>query len=197
MSSRTDPRLIDRAQNDESRLLALARAGDRDAFDRLAVRLLPRLLGTAQRLLRDGVEAEEVVASALSRVHASLAGFREAAALSTWAHRILCRLAADRVRVLARQRQRERPLPDDLGTRAEAPEPQEVASRLEQAKRLRLLVDLLPTTQRLVLVLVAWEGLTLRQAADLLAMRYATVKSNMHHARLALRDALERLEDGR
>ncbi len=197
MSSRTDPRLIDRASNDESRLLAEARAGDRDAFDRLAVRLLPRLLGTAQRLLRDTVEAEEVVASALARVHASLGGFRGAAALSTWAHRILCRLAADRVRVLARQRLRERPLPDDLGPRAEAQEPVEVASRLEQARRLRLLVDLLPTTQRLVLVLVAWEGLTLHQAAELLAMRYATVKSNMHHARLALREVLERLEDGR
>ncbi len=197
MSSRTDPPPIARAANDESRLLAAARAGDRDAFDSLAVRLLPRLLGTAQRLLRDPVEAEEVVASALARVHASLAGFRGAAALSTWAHRILCRLAADRVRVLARQRLRERPLPDDLGARSEAAEPGEVASRQEQGQRLRLLVDLLPPTQRLVLVLVAWEGLTLRQVAELLAMRYATVKSNVHHARLALRDALGRLEEGR
>lgn len=197
MSSRTDPRLIARVPNDESRLLAAARAGDRDAFDSLAVRLLPRLLGTAQRLLRDPVEAEEVVAAALARVHAALAGFRGASALSTWAHQILCRLAADRVRVLARQRVRERPLPDDVGPRAEALEPGEVASRHEEGRRLRLLVDLLPPTQRLVLVLVAWEGLSLRQAAELLAMRYATVKSNVHHARLALRDALERLEDGR
>jgi len=197
VSSRTDPRLIARVPNDESRLLAAARAGDRDAFDSLAVRLLPRLLGTAQRLLRDPVEAEEVVAAALARVHAALAGFRGASALATWAHQILCRLAADRVRVLARQRVRERPLPDDVGPRAEALEPGEVASQHEQGQRLRLLVDRLPPTQRLVLVLVAWEGLSLRQAAELLAMRYATVKSNVHHARLALRDALERQRDSR
>jgi RNA polymerase sigma-70 factor (ECF subfamily) len=172
----------------EQALVRAAQAGDRDAFDRLAVRLLPRLLGTAHRLLGDPVEAEEVVAAALVRVHAALPGFRGASALSTWAHRILCRLAADRVGVLQRRRERERSLPDGLGADREQ-EPIRVASRREDARRIRRLVEALPTAQRLVLVLVAWESVPLAEAAQLLGMRYATAKSNLHHARLALRAA--------
>lgn len=177
----------------EAAWVEAAQAGDRDAFDRLAVRLLPRLLGTAQRLLGDPIEAEEVVAAALVRVHAALPGFRGAAALSTWAHRILCRLAADRVGALQRRRARERSLPDEVGASREA-EPGVAASRREDAQRLRRLVDGLPNAQRLVLVLVAWESVPLAEAAQLLGMRYATAKSNLHHARLALRAAWRRQE---
>lgn len=175
----------------ESELLRRAQVGDREAFDRLAVRLLPRLLGTAQRLLRDPLEAEEVVAHTLVRAHAALADFRGSAALSTWAHRILCRLAADRLRTLARQRRRERPLPvDEAGEPVSAPAP---GSRLDAEERgalLRQAVNRLPEAQRLAIVLVAWEGLDLTEAARVLGMRYATLKSNLHHARAALRAAL-------
>jgi RNA polymerase sigma-70 factor (ECF subfamily) len=175
---------------DEAALLALARAGDREAFDRLAVRLLPRLLGTAQRLLGDPLEAEEVVAQTLVRAHRAIAGFRAASALSTWAHRILCRLAADRIRALSRQRRRERPLPPD---EAGVPPAATMASRLDEGERrelLRAAVERLPEAQRLAVVLVAWEGLELAEAARLLDVRYATLKSNLHHARAALRAAL-------
>jgi RNA polymerase sigma-70 factor (ECF subfamily) len=175
---------------DEGALLAAARAGDRDAFDRLAVRLLPRLLGTARRLLRDATEAEEAVAAALVRAHEGLAGFRGAAALSTWVHRILCRIATDRLRVLVRRRRRERPLPAEVLERRGDAEPISGAEAHEHQVRVRAALETLPETQRLVLLLVAWEGLPLPEAARVLGMRYATVKSNLHHARTALRARL-------
>jgi RNA polymerase sigma-70 factor, ECF subfamily len=195
LRSRTPEQRV--APPDEAALLEAARAGDRDAFDRLAVRLLPRLLGTAQRLLGSAVEAEEAVAATLVRVHASLPGFRGASALSTWAHRILCRLAADRLRTLQRRRRHERPLESAGEPRGASSEPVEALRRAEEGRRLRRLVEALPDAQRLVLVLVAWEGLSLADAAEVLGMRYATAKSNLHHARLALRSAWTRLEDGR
>jgi RNA polymerase sigma-70 factor (ECF subfamily) len=176
-------------RDEEGALLQAARTGDRDAFDRLAVRLLPRLLGTARRLLHDPVEAEEAVAATLVRAHAALGGFRGASALSTWAHRILCRIATDRLRQVARMRRRERPLPDTLLSRA-CDGPDAGASAGEQRARVRAAVEALPETQRLVLVLVAWEGLPLSEAARVLDMRYATVKSNLHHARGTLRRVL-------
>jgi RNA polymerase sigma-70 factor (ECF subfamily) len=176
---------------DESALLARAQAGEREAFDRLAVRLLPRLLGSAQRMLCDPLEAEEVVAQTLVRAHGALAGFRGAAALSTWAHRILCRLAADRLRVLARLRRRERPLPaEEAAASAVTAAPASRVCGAERAALLRAAVDRLPPAQRLAIVLVAWEGLDLVEAARVLDMRYATLKSNLHHARAALRAAL-------
>lgn len=174
-------------QPEEGRLLEAARAGDRDAFDRLAVRLMPRLLGTARRLLGDALEAEEAVASTLVRVYEALGGFRGASALATWAHRILCRVAADRLRRRTRERARTGPsAPDDLPATLAA-DPLGRAAWREQHARVRAAVDALPEVQRLVLVLVAWEGLSLTEAAEVLAMRYPTVKSNLHHARVALR----------
>lgn len=189
MTQRPDPRLLPTTPPEEAALLAQARGGDRDAFDRLAVRLLPRLLGTARRLLGDALEAEEAVASTLVRVHAALPSFRGASALSTWAHRILCRLAFDRLRRRARERALQRPWPADEPPHAAAG-PLEAASEREQGLRVRIAVEALPPTQRLVLVLVAWEGLSLADAAQVLGMRYATAKSNLHHARAGLRTRL-------
>jgi RNA polymerase sigma-70 factor (ECF subfamily) len=60
----------------------------------------------------------------------------------------------------------------------------------EDGHRLRRAVSELPESQRLVVVLTAWEGLDLRETARLLAMRYSTAKSNLHHAREALRRRL-------
>jgi RNA polymerase sigma-70 factor (ECF subfamily) len=173
----------------EARLLDAARGGDRDAFDRLAVRLLPRLLGTARRILGDPLEAEEAVAATLVRAHAALAGFRGASALGTWAHRILCRLATDRLRRLARVRRHERPLDHDVLSGA-GDGVIDSAAVEEDRVRVRAAVEALPETQRLVLVLVAWEGLSLAEAARVLDMRYATVKSNLHHARATLKKRL-------
>ena len=184
------PKVVRRAEPDEATLLQAARAGDRDAFDRLAVRLLPRLLGTARRILGDPLEAEEVVAATLVRAHAALAGFRGASALGTWAHRILCRLATDRLRRLARVRRHERPLSGDVPG-AESDAAFDSAASKEDRVRVRAEVDALPETQRLVLVLVLWEGLSLAETARVLAMRYATVKSNLHHARATLRRRLD------
>lgn len=170
---------------DEGALIAAAVRGDRDAFDRLAVRLLPRLVGTARRLLRDPAEAEEAVAATLVRTHAALAGFRGAAALSTWSHRILLRIAADLVRRRARERTRNGSWPSDEPAATDGG-PLEAVERGEERARVRAAVELLPTAQRLVVMLVAWEGLSLAEAGVVLGMRYATVKSNLHHARAGL-----------
>ena len=52
---------------------------------------------------------------------------------------------------------------------------------------MRAAVEELPPVQRLVVVLSAWEGLSHEEIAQVLSTRYATVKSNLHHARAALR----------
>jgi RNA polymerase sigma-70 factor (ECF subfamily) len=169
-------------------LLARARAGDRDAFDRLAVLAVPRLLGTARRLLGDPLEAEESVAEALVRAYRRLARFRMDARFETWVHRILCRVVVDRFRARARDGRRLESLRGRAGP--ETPSPLQRLSRREDGDRLRAAVGALPPVQRLVVVLHVWEGLALTEVAALLGTRYATAKSNLHHARLALRDRL-------
>lgn len=173
--------------------MARARAGSRDAFEQLAVAAMPALLGTARRLLGPGYAAEEAVAEALFRAWRRMADFRAEAAFSTWLHRIVCRVAADRFR----RERRERARRERLAERARAPGPAATAvphdrlARREQRRVLRAAIDALPDRQRLVLVLHAWEGLDLRETARVLGIRYATAKSNLCHARKALRALLE------
>ena len=70
------------------------------------------------------------------------------------------------------------------------PAPVDPGDRLGDRERIALVREVamgLPPTQRLVLLLVAWEGLALRDIADLLSLKYATVKSHLHHARSTVR----------
>jgi RNA polymerase sigma-70 factor (ECF subfamily) len=163
----------------------------RDDFERVVVETMPRLLGTARRLLRGGWAAEEVVAEALFRAWRHRGSFRGDAAPSSWLHRIVCRAAADRVRGRARERDRRAALAARPPRAARAPSARERASARELHAHLRAAVDALPDRQRLVLVLHAWEGLSLTEIAEVLRVRYATAKSNLCHARRALRARLD------
>ena len=176
-----------RAPEPEPRLVARARAGDRDAFEQLAVRAMPALLGTARRLLRDGFAAEEAVAEALFRAWRHVARFRGESGFGTWLHRIVCRVAADRFRAAARARRQHEGLAANART---GPARSRVAARMDAASevaRLRAAVEELPPRQRLVIVLHVWERLPLDETARVLGMRYATAKSHLCHARKALR----------
>ena len=121
--------------------------------------------------------------------------FRAEAEFGTWLHRIVCRVAVDRFRTQRRERSRR----EDLITRARAgraagPRARRGAlerlSEDEETRRIRAAVEKLPTRQRLVLVLHVWEGLALPETAEALGIRYATAKSNLCHARKALRALL-------
>lgn len=184
---------LDRAQ--EAELLARARDGDRDAFESLAVRAMPRLLGTATRMLGPGFAAEEAVADALYRAYRHVDRFRGGAAFSTWLHRIVCRVVADQFRRAGRDRRLRERLQDRLATgvqprrRTEAPLSQ--LTHAETRSALREAAETLPPTQRLVLLLFVWEGLSLTDISDLLALKYATVKSHLHHARTSIRSRVD------
>jgi len=177
---------------EEASLLAAARRGDRDAFDSLARRHVVRLVAAARRILRDLAEAEEAAADALVKAYGGLRGFKGEASFGTWAHRITCRVAIDRLR---RRRARAR-------LAAEMPVDRPVvrgpADRLEEEDRaaaVRRAVARLPDAQRTVVTLHAWEGLSYREVADLLGSSYDAVRVNMCHARRALRRML-RLDGG-
>lgn len=170
--------------------------GDRDAFEALAREAMPMLLGTARRLVGSGYAAEEAVAEALFRAWRRIDTFRGASGFGTWLHRILCRAVADRYRLAGRERVRRASM--EAQARAGAPVAgraagpaapwREVAAQ-DDAARWRTLLDRLPPTQRMVLLLSAWENLSLPEISETLNLRYATVKSNLHHARRALRAA--------
>jgi RNA polymerase sigma factor (sigma-70 family) len=82
----------------------------------------------------------------------------------------------------------------DLATPEEALDPwDEITDRLDLAVRARALVSALrklPSSERDVLLLVAWEQLTPAEAAVVLSIPPGTARSRLHRARATLRQIL-------
>ncbi|MEM7433374.1 MAG: RNA polymerase sigma factor [Pseudomonadota bacterium] len=120
-------------------------------------------------------DAEDVTQEVFVAVTKGIDSFRGDAALSTWIYRIAIRTA---VRWRAKQVTTES-LPETLPA-------QNVAVPIDLIKAL----NALPADARLVIALVAIEGLTHAEASDILAIPEGTVASRLHYARKKLSEKL-------
>ncbi len=87
----------------DSALLVAFANGDSAAARLLVVRLSPRALGQAQRMLNDRAAAEDVVQEAFLRLWKIAPEWRQGEAqVSTWLYRVVANLCTDRLRVRRR-----------------------------------------------------------------------------------------------
>jgi RNA polymerase sigma-70 factor (ECF subfamily) len=181
---------------DAGESLALARAGDADAFCRLTEPLQSRLLRQAAALSGDLSTAEDLVSETLVEAWNSLARYDESCRFSTWLYAILLhrhqkwrRRARSRPVPLAwmpyferanlLERQENVPAPD--------PSPAEDAARNETTACLRECIARLPEKYRQILLLRFFEDASLPDMARVLGCPLGTVKSRLHHALEKLR----------
>jgi len=189
--------------DDETTLVALAKAGDYDAFESLVNRHERRLFWLAMRILGQRQDAEDVVQTTFLAVVEHLGSFRGDASFKTWITRMLTNNA---LKTLAKRKG----LPsisldaaiaeDETGT---IPNPGYIAnwkgepSRLVERSELRHIlagaVDALPEKYRLVFVLRDVEGLSVRETADALDITEGNVRVRLLRARLDLREKLTKV----
>ena len=186
-SAGASPRLAD----DESRLVALARAGNRAAFDELVRRHADGLYAVVVRLCSSAQEAEEVTQEAFLRAWRGLPMFRGGSQFFTWLYRIGVNEARRRSQrsqraalVVSLDERRGREVCD--GSMC----PDDRAEHAELRRDVDRAIDDLPVDHRAALVLRDIEGLSTAQAAAVLGVREAAFKSRLHRARTALRRAL-------
>ena len=147
----------------------------------------PALRRYARSLTRDDSAADDLVQDTLMLALQGQSTFREGSGLRRWLLSILHnRFISNRRRDRARQLRHERATPD-TGGRYEPT--QEDAVRLAGLERA---FGELPSDQRSTLHLVAIEGYSYADAAELLGVPIGTVMSRLSRARAALREA-ERL----
>jgi RNA polymerase sigma-70 factor (ECF subfamily) len=167
-----------------SELIERARAGDREAFRRLAEREVDRLLAVARLILRDSDLAEDAAQEALVRCWRQLPKLRDVSAFDGWLYRILVHAAADEAKRQRRYRAGIRIVEVEPALSDHAPGIVD-RDQLERGFR-RLSVD-----HRTVVVFHHYLGLSLSQIATNLGLPIGTVKSRYHYAMSALRAALE------
>ncbi|MBI2823614.1 MAG: RNA polymerase sigma factor [Planctomycetia bacterium] len=163
--------------------------GDRSSLDRLVLDHLPAALRFAVRLTGDADSAEELVQEALVRVAQRWGEFRGEAMFRTWLFRILINTFRDSLRRrrtrLAIADEEADEVPD-----ARVVEPPEAALAGELGERVAAEVSRLPPRQREVLVLVAFEGLSVRDVAGVVGISEGNVHSTLSAARARLRERL-------
>jgi RNA polymerase sigma-70 factor (ECF subfamily) len=171
-------------------LLSAARAGDPEALERLLAAEESRLYAYGLRMCGDPEDARDVMQDTMLAVAKGIAGFRGDASLSTWMFQ-LARNACTRHRrrpagAPAAHDSLEDARPVDPG-----PGPERQAEAGQIAERVQAALASLTPAHREVLVLRDVEGLTAPEVAAVLEISVDAVKSRLHRARAALREALE------
>ena len=171
---------------DQTLAQALLLRGDEQAFRALYSRHTPRLYQLVLRMLAGAEhDAEDVVQETWIRATEALAGFRWEAAFGTW----LTGIGINVARGLLRKQGRWQPLDG-------AAEPWRPPPRDGERIDLERAIALLPAGYRAVLVLHDVEGYTHEEIGERLGIAPGTSKSQLSHARKALRRMLEPAKEG-
>jgi RNA polymerase sigma-70 factor (ECF subfamily) len=160
---------------------------------------LPRMLATANRILRDDAEARDAVQDGCVLAFRKLEHYTGEGEIQGWLRRIVINAALGRLR--KRKQLREGQI-DDLmpeydkfgillgSTDTGFSTPEDLLARSELQKATREAIDSLPSQPRVLLILRDIEGLTTKETAEQLEISEAAVKTGLHRARLALKTLL-------
>lgn len=185
----------------EAALIAQAQGGDLAAFDQLVLQHQQAVFAVAVRMLGDRDEAQDVAQDVFVRAYRGFNAFRGEAKLSTWLISITMNLCRNRRRWWARRKRvivasLDDPIETQEGTLAHetpdpGPTPARAAEHNEQRQQLMAVLQLLPETDRTVIVLRDIQGYAYEEIAQILGCRLGTVKSRINRARLQLRALLD------
>jgi RNA polymerase sigma-70 factor (ECF subfamily) len=189
--------LVDFGKLDDATLVALARAGRREAFREIMQRCNRRLFRIARGVVHEDAEAEDVVQAAYVAAFEHLGDFRGESSLATWLTRIVLNEANGRLRArkptvefdtveALQQGGRVIAFPSRFGSE----DPAASAARSEIRRLLEQAVDELPEPFRLVFVMREIEECSVEDTATSLGLKPETVKTRLHRARRMLRTAL-------
>jgi RNA polymerase sigma-70 factor, ECF subfamily len=154
------------------------------------VALLPRLRRFARNLVRDPHDADDVVQIAVERALQRLDQWRSDARLDSWLFKILRNAWIDEVR--ARTRRAKIMMPEEAGEQVgEAAMDREIERWSVESALARL-----PEEQRLAVGLVLIEGLSYKDAAEVLEVPLGTLTSRLARAREALQEMLRLTQGG-
>ena len=170
---------------DDAVLLAYAN-GDEEAARVLSLRLVPRVLAQATRMLADQAEAEDVAQEAMMKLWEIVADWRQGEAqVSTWLYRVVANLCTDRLR-------KRRGV--SLDQIAEPTDPQMSATaQMQETSRLTALANALaqlPDRQAQAVSLRHLEGLTNPEIAQIMDISVRSVESLTARGKKALADIL-------
>ena len=181
---------------DEQAMWRVQMEDDAQAFGLLMERWHDRIHGLCTRMLGNAHVAEDVTQEVFARIFERRKDFDASRKFSTWLWRIAVNRCYDELRRF--QRRREFSLDDDEAEHSFTPDelietvsPDQQAVAHEEAEVIRTALAQLPDIYRAVVVLRHYQGLKLREIADVLDVPEGTVNSRMAEALTQLSRTLE------
>jgi RNA polymerase sigma-70 factor (ECF subfamily) len=171
--------------------LRLGTGGPRFGDQLIAV--LPRLRRFARGLTGSVVEADDLVQAACERALSRRHQFEEGTRFDSWMFRIVQTIWIDQIRARDIRKEEKEIAEERLGS-DEPVRRVEARLALEEVRRA---VERLPPDQRTVLLLVTVDGLSYREAAEVVRVPVGTIMSRLARARIALQTQLEAGGSGR
>jgi RNA polymerase sigma-70 factor (ECF subfamily) len=165
-------------------------AGDMTAFEEMYRLHAGRLFSVVRRLLQNPADAEDALQEVFLHAFRKIGSFKGESALGTWLYRLAVNLCLDRLRSRASRDERQT---DAYDVHASLPavssrERNPVVTRLD----LERAIARLPDAARAAFVLHDVEGFEHREVGAMLGVSEGTSKSQVHKARLKLREWLTR-----
>ena len=160
-----------------------------DEFQQGLVDLLPRLRRLARVFAGSPADADDLVQVCVERALGRRGQWRDGTRLDSWVFRIMKNAWIDETR--ARRRGGRIFAGDDDGGHVADPATPAMETRLAALEAERALMEL-PQDQRMAVALVLVDGLSYREAADVLEVPMGTLTSRLVRGRMAL---MERLAD--
>lgn len=170
----------------ERAMVAAARAGNTDAFGGLVRLHQRRAYAVARSIVLTHEDAEDVVQEAFLHAWRALDRFDPVQPFGAWLHRIVANAALDVVR--RRKVRVAEPLNESVAMPFRDP-----AEADELGRKLREALALLSERQRAVIVMHDVEGFRHAEIGEILSIPEGTARSDLHHARAALRRTLAEL----
>ena len=170
-------------------LARAAAAGDAAAFEQLYEQYHKRVFSLCLRMLGEGSQAEDLTQEVFLQVYKKIGSFRGDSAFTTWLHR----LTVNQVLMHFRKRGVKLEHTSEEGDFTNVVEtPLQSTRRISMVDRLALekAISELPPGYRTVFVLHDVQGYEHEEISGLLDVSVGTSKSQLHKARMRLRELL-------
>jgi RNA polymerase sigma-70 factor (ECF subfamily) len=177
----------------DAEILAQAQAGNHSAFAQLYATHKRRVYSLCLRMLGNVAEAEDLTQESFLQLHRKIATFRGDSAFSTWLHRltvnvVLMHLRRKGLNLISLDEALD-PSPEYGPARSFGTPDLRLSGSIDRMT-LEKAVENLPAGYRLIFVLHDIEGYEHNEIATLLDCSIGNSKSQLHKARMKLREAL-------
>ena len=186
----------------DEQLIAIAKKGDRQAFELLVIKYQFRVRAVVSKFLRDSNDIDDVTQDTFVAAYRALENFRGGSQFYTWLYRIAVNTAKNHTLSSARRAPTVDVEVDIAETSYGNQKLQEIENpetRLfgqQLAATIRKIIDDLPEDMRTAVSLREYRNLSYDEIADIMDCPTGTIRSRLHRAREVIDKKVQQFLDG-